>query len=224
MDEAGCDGKPIGPFTATAGADAYRVILDDWALSGTYWTDGTTDRHTPDTGSNRERSHFAFGLANAQYIRARMITMRPKSPELVEIIAVVESDYVHAADSGTAPGVTAWQLPSRFTSPVVAGLTAVSMPGYPDKMVLSWQPAAGADHYLIEQSSGDDAWTRTGEVSASTFTANALYGAATLVRVAAVGMTRGPWVTVAYGSLADYMWQGDSALMWAGDTKTMWRY
>lgn len=220
----GRDGKPRGPFAATAGADAHRIILSDWALSGEYWSDGTTDKNIPDVSGNRERSHFAFGLANEQYIRARMVTMRPKSAETVEIIAVVESDYVHTADTGTAPGVTAWQLPSKFTSPVVSGLTAVSMPDSPDRMVLSWQPAAGADHYLIEQSNGDEAWTRTGEVSASTFTAYALYGAATLVRVAAVGMTRGPWVTVAYGSLADYMWQGDSSLMWSGDANIMWRY
>ena len=220
----GRDGKPRGPFAATAGSDAHRVILSDWALAGEYWSDGATDKNVPDVSGNRERSHFAFGLANEQYIRARMVTMRPKSSETVEIIAVVESDYVHTADTGTAPGVTAWQLPSKFTSPVVSGLTAVSMPNSPDRMVLSWQPAAGADHYLIEQSNGYDAWTRSGEVSASTFTAYALYGAATLVRVAAVGMTRGPWVTVAYGSLADYMWQGDSSLMWSGDANIMWRY
>lgn len=220
----GRDGKPRGPFTATAGTDEHRVILSDWALAGEYWSDGATDKNIPDVSGNRERSHFAFGIANEQYIRARMVTMRPKSSETVEIIAVVESDYVHDADTGTAPGESAWQLPSKFTSPVVARLTARSVQGFPDQMILSWQPAAGASHYLIEQSSGDETWTRVGESSAATYSCFALYGAGTLVRVAAVGMTRGAWVTCAYGSLADYMWAGDSALMWAGDTKTMWRY
>lgn len=220
----GRDGKPRGPFTATAGTDAHRVILSDWALAGEYWSDGSTDKNIPDVSGNRERSHFAFGLANEQYIKARMVTMRPKSSETVEIIAAVESDYVHTADTGAAPGVNAWQLPSRFTAPVVVGLTARSMPGSPDKMVISWQPAAGADHYLVEQSSGDGTWTRIGEPSSASFSAIALYGASTIIRVAAVGMTVGPWVTCAYGSLADYMWSGDSSLMWSGDATTMWRY
>lgn len=98
------------------------------------------------------------------------------------------------------------------------------MPDAVERMVLSWQPAPGADHYLVEQSSGDGTWTRIGEPSACSFSATALYGAATMIRVAAVGMTRGPWVTVAYGKMADYMWMGDSQPMWSGDSNTMWRY
>lgn len=220
----GRDGSPQGPFVATAGTDAYRVILSDWALSGEYWSDGATDKHIPDTGGARERSHFAFGLTNEQYIKCRLVAMRPKSSTTVEIAAVVESDYVHEADTGTAPGVTAWQLPTKYTYPVVTGLTARSMPGAPDKMVISWRPAAGAVSYPVEISSGDGAWTRVGESTASSFSCTALYGASTIVRVAAYGVTLGPWVTVGYGSLADYMWSGDSSLMWAGDTETMWRY
>jgi hypothetical protein len=220
----GRDGKPLGPYAATAGTDAYHVVLSDWSPAGATWTDGVTDKATPDTGGDRERSHFAFGVANTQYIRCRVLVMRPRTPEQVEMALVVESDYVHTADTGAAPGLTAWQLPARFTAPVVAGLTARSMPGSPERMVLSWQPAAGADHYLIEQSSGDDTWTRVGEVSAASFSCTALYGAATIVRVAAVGMTRGPWVTCAYGNLADYMWQGNASLMWTGATNLMWRY
>lgn len=208
------NGAPAGPFSCAAGADAYHITFTDW----------TGANPTPDTSGDRERSHFAFGPSNEQYIKCRMVTMRPKSSEIVEIIAVVESDYVHTADTGTSPGVTAWQLPSRFTSPVVEGLSARSMPGSPDKMVINWQPAAGASHYLIEQSSGDGTWTRLGEPSAASFSATALYGAATIVRVAAVGMTVGPWVTCAYGSLADYMWLGSSSPMWTGDSNLMWRY
>lgn len=210
------DGSVAGPFTATAGTDAYHVMLTTWTAA--------TDP-TPDVGGGRERSHFAFGPSDEQYIRCRMVAMRPKSAETVEIAAVIESDFVHTADTGTAPGVTAWQLPSKFTAPVVAGLTARSMPDAPDKMVISWQPAAGADHYLIEQSNGDNTWTRVGEVSAASFTAVALYGPATVIRVAAVGMTRGPWVEIQYGQLASYYWTGDANLMWNADAATiLWRY
>ena len=208
------DGSVAGPYSATAGVDAYHVTLTDW----------TGSEPTPDIGGDRERSHFAFGPSNEQYIKCRVLALRPKSAETVEIAAVVESDYVHTADTGTAPGVTAWQLPSKFTSPVVAGLTGSSMPDQPDYMILSWQPAAGADHYLIEQSNGDDTWTRTGEVAAANYSAIALYGPTTIIRVAAVGLTRGPWVEIGYSGLASYFWTGDANNLWSADVNLMWNY
>jgi hypothetical protein len=89
---------------------------------------------------------------------------------------------------------------------------------------LSWQPAAGADHYLIEQSNGDDTWTRTGEVAAANYSAIALYGPATIIRVAAVGLTRGPWVEIGYSGLASYFWTGDANNLWSADVNLMWNY
>lgn len=208
------DGSIAGPYAATAGADAYHVTLTGW----------NSGEPTPDVDSDRERSHWAFGPANEQYILCRVLALRPKSTETVELAAVVESDYVHTADTGTAPTATAWQLPSKFTSPVIYGLTASSMPDDPDRMVITWQPAAGADHYLIEQSNGDGAWTRIGDVSAASFSAIALYGPETIIRVAAVGLTRGPWVECAYGQLASYFWTNDSSTFWTSDATLMWSY
>ena len=93
-------------------------------------------------------------------------------------------------------------------------------------MLLSWQSTPWADHYVIEQSSDQVAWTRAGETGVSNFVLRALYGNGTYVRVAAVGATRGPWVTIAYGDSADYMWSADdTTLMWDADNTTeMWRY
>jgi len=209
------DGSVAGPYSAAAGTDNYHVTLSDWVVG--------TDP-TPDTASDRERSHFSFGPANAQYIRCRMVSMRAKSPERSELECVVESDYVHTADTGAAPDASAWQLPSTISAPVVLGLSARSMPGASEKMLLSWQPAPSADHYVIEQSSDGEAWTRTGDTAACNYTATALYGAATIIRVAAVGLLRGPWVQVNYALVADYMWINDSNLMWTNDSNTMWRY
>lgn len=208
------DGSPAGPFVATATANAKAVTLTNW--------DGLIDP-LPDTGYERERSHIAFGPATAQWIRARVLTIRPSSMTHVSIDCVIESDAVHTADTGEAPGPGAWQLPSRITAPRILGLVAKSMPNDVSKMIMSWQPAPGADSYLIEQSQDGEEWTRTGETTANNYTAIALYGASTIVRVAAVGLTRGPWVQVAYGAAAGYMWTTDAALMWdADDTKLMW--
>lgn len=222
----GRDGSSIGPFSATAGADAYHVVLSDWALAGATWTDGTTDKHTPDTASTRERSHYAFGPANTQYIKCRLLAMTPKSSETAALDCVVESDYVHTAETGDYPTATAWQLPSQFTSPLLLGLTARSMPDDLAVMLLSWQPAPGAEHYLIEQSNGDGSWVRCGETSAASYTVRAIYASATLVRVAGVGLTRGPWIQINYAGVADYMWVvgDDTDTMWVAgdDTAIMW--
>lgn len=207
------DGSVSGPYVATIGTDAYHVVLTDW--------DSGTDP-TPDTGTERERAHFSFGPSNQQYIRCRVLGISPKTAEVVELSAVVESDYVHTADTGAAPGDGAWQLPSRFTRPVVSGLKALSMPDEIDKMVISWQPAPGADRYLIEQSAGDGNWTRIGEVSSCSFSAMALYGAQTVLRVAAIGLAIGPWVEIYYGQAAGYMWTADSAAWWSSDSANFW--
>ena len=207
------NGEPAGPFVAVATADPHIIELSDWVMGSDI---------DPDVGQGRERTHIAFGPATSRYIVARVLSVRPRSMRTAQIEAVIESDYVHAADTGAAPSGSAWQLPTRQTYPVVAGLIAKSMVGNVDQMIVSWQPAAGADRYLIEQSADGETWTRSGEVSAASFTGQALYGSATQIRVAAVGLTRGPWAAVAYAVGSDYMWSGDANPMWSSDSNLMW--
>lgn len=208
------DGSPVGPFVALPTNDPKMVVLSDW--------DSSVDVE-PDTGMGRERAHVVFGPANTQWITARLLSVKPKGIDTCTLEAVVESDFVHTADQGTAPGSTAWQLPATATAPSIVGLTARSMPNDVSRMVLSWQPAPGANIYLIEESADGEAWTRVGETTSNSYSYLALYGAQTLVRVAAVGMMRGPWIQVVYGSIAGYMWTSDSNLMWNADSSTpMW--
>lgn len=204
-----------GPIACELGAASNQIVL------------ASVPTETPYTGQAAERTHLVFGAGETWRQPARVIAVRPRGLEQVEIECINEDASVHTADSsGTAPAVTYSQLDTRWTAPIVEGLTAWSMPGAPEQMLLSWKPAAGADHYLIEQSSDGAAWTRTGEPSSSNYTAIALYGAATMIRVAAVGLTRGPWVVIGYGGFADYMWNAtDTTLMWsATSTDLMWRY
>lgn len=208
------DGAAADPIVVTPGIDSYHVVF---AIDPSI---------TPDVGVDRERTHFAFGLAETLYVEAKVLGIKPRSLERVEISAVVESDAVHTADTGTPPGESAWQLETRITVPEIAGLMARSDPAAAEKMFLSWQPAAGADHYLIEVSDSGNGWTRVGETSVANYTTAAPYGARTQVRVAGVGAVRGPWVEINYGSSAAYMYSGtDSNLMWdVDDTVSMWRY
>jgi hypothetical protein len=206
-------GRPVGPFQVTQGPDDRSLYLLTW--------DALNDP-APDVGYDRERSHVAFGPADAQYIRARVLSVKPRGMSTAEIEAVIESDFVHEADTGAAPGGSAWQLPTRNTYPVVTGLTARSFPGRVDQMVISWNAVAGADYYIVEQSNDGINWTRAGEVTTNSYTATALYGPATLIRVAAVGLTRGPWDEVAYAFGSDYMWINYASLMWSNDANLMW--
>lgn len=208
------NGSVSGPYLISSSPDAYTVVLS------------SMPDITPDFGIDRERTHFAFGLANSMYIKARVLSVKPRSLNKVVIYAVVESDFVHNADTGAVPSDNAWLLPTRNTTPVVEGLIGRSDPVDVDKMFLSWIPAAGAEYYLIEVSDSGQGWTRIGETRTANYTAVAPYGNRTEVRVAAVGAVQGPWVEIAYGSSASYMWNPvTTTLMWDVDnTKLMWRY
>lgn len=207
------DGSMEGPITVTAGVDAYHLVL------------ATSPTFTPYTGDAEERTHVVFGWGETYRQLAIVTAVRPRGLYQVDIEAVNEDPSVHTADTGvTAPPVQSSQLNTVYTAPVIAGLIARSMPGAIDKMLLSWQAAPGADYYIIEQSSDGQTWTRSGEPTSNNYNVTALYGAATIVRVCAIGLTKGPWVQIAYGGVAGYMWNAvDTTLMWnATDTTPMW--
>ena len=209
------DGSVDGPIAVTAGANAYELVLN------------SLPDNDPYTGSDYERTQITFGAGETWRQEARVISTRPRGLYQVEIEAINEDPSVHTADTGvTAPAVVSSQLPTMYTAPVVIGLTGASLPGDPTIMLLSWQQAPGADYYIIEQSQDSTDWTRITETRASNYSGRALYGSATVVRIAAVGLTRGPWVSWYYGDSADYMWDADdTTLMWsATSTDLMWRY
>ena len=180
---------------------------------------------TVNTGSDYERTFYTFGQGNTWGQLSKVLAVRPRSQHSVEIEAVNEDPSVHTAEDGTtAPLVQTSQLTGYMTAPVIEGLIGTSMPGAVETMLLSWKPSPWAEYYLIEQSSDGETWTRTGETGTSNYTATAIYGSATIVRICAVGMTAGPWVTINYGGVAGYMWNAnDTTLMWnATDTTLMW--
>lgn len=208
------NGASTGAYEVTLTADPKVVILNE------------IPSITPDVGYDREKTYYAFGEADKYYIEAKVLGVKPRALEKVEISAVIDSDFVYNADTGVAPTESAWQLQNRITKPVIRGLLAMSDPAEVTLMFLSWQPAAGAEKYVIEISDSGEGWTRLGETSTANYTATAVYGNRTLIRVAAVGVVRGDWVEINYGLSASYMWSAnDTDLMWnADDTTKMWTY
>ena len=79
------DGSLGGPWPVAPGADARTVLLDE-----------DIDLE-PYTGTEEERTHFAFGPGEAWGLRARVMAVRPRG-EQVEITAVGEDVRVHEAD------------------------------------------------------------------------------------------------------------------------------
>lgn len=206
-------GGVSGPYACTPGRTAYEVVVA-----------GLLD-HSPYTGGAEERTHFAFGKGEAWRQPARVVSVQPVSMTQVQIEAINEDDSVHTADSGAvAPAAQYSLLPSLFTAPVVAGLSVRSAVADPTTALVSWQAAAGASYYVVEVSSDGDIWSRVAETTGNNCTIAAVYGNSTLIRVAGVGLTRGPFVQVSYAASSDYFWSGtDSNLFWSGtDSNLFW--
>jgi hypothetical protein len=209
------DGSVYGPYACYPGPLPNQVCIPGVPGFESY------------TGGTEERTHYAFGWADTWRQPARVIAVRPRGLYSAEIEAINEDANVHTAETGEiAPTIQTSQLAGYTNAPSILGLSTRSMPAAPEKMLLTWQPSPWADYYIIEQSSDGQTWTRTGETSTSNYTATALYGSATILRVAAVGIAKGPWVQINYGSSADYMWSAvDTTAMWNADSSTkMWRY
>lgn len=176
------DGSVDGPYACTPTLDPYAVALS------------TTPAITPYTGQMEERTHYAFGAGIAWRQPARVLSAKPLNLYTVEIQAVNEDDSVHTADSGlTMPVQVFTQLAGYTNAPTVTGVTARFLFNYPNMATVTWVPAPWADHYEVQSSSGDGAWTHCGNTSGTSLTFTATYGSTTLVRVAASGVARGVW-------------------------------
>jgi hypothetical protein len=152
---------------------------------------------TPETeGYRRERTRYVFGSAGQIEAQALVVAIRPKDRTRIEIEAVVEDSRVHDAETGTVPDDTAPGYPSQPTAPVVSGLI-VSEAGTPTapQQIVSWQPAEGATHYLVEYTTDDINWIKAGDTTGSRWTIDGIApGQYFNARVAAMGLLRGPWV------------------------------
>jgi len=181
------DGSVSGPYLATpAGISGNQVAID-----------ADLD-FTPYTGETGERTHYSFGWANTYRQRARVLSAKPLTLNTVAIECVNEDDNVHTADVGvTTPTQSSSQLAGFDNAPTVTGVSARPVSFNQARMLITWQPAAWATSYLVEQSADGTSWTRVGTSTTASLECANLYGAATLVRVAAVSLYQGAWAQVA---------------------------
>ena len=190
------DGSAWGPAQVTriAGQDDKMVL-------------SSAPDFTIYTGGQKERTHYSFGPGETWAQKAIVLTVRPRGMYQVEIEAVNEDPSIHTAEDGiVAPPVETSQIGNYVDAPKVSGLKAVMMPNDQTKMLISWQPAAWADHYLVEVANGGTNWTRVSEPLTASCIVDAIYGSATVVRVAAVGAIAGQWATVSYTDMVQSAW------------------
>lgn len=178
------DGSYAGPYICTAGEDDYHAVLD------------TALQFQPSLGNDRERTSYSFGHTEQHGRTALVMGVRPRGLSRVEIQTINEDPAVHTADTSTTPPQsTRWNLPSVISSPNIAELN-VNLGGTATAplLLLSWQPAAGANNYVVEVSYDDAvSWLPI----AQPFTSEAAFPVRRgnlRVRVAAVGFSRGAWI------------------------------
>ncbi|MBS4019058.1 MAG: hypothetical protein KGZ68_12565 [Dechloromonas sp.] len=195
------------PEWAASGNHYVRLVRDNGTPTGIIQVSPhATDPHrvtlltdpgfTPEwEGYRRERTRYAFGPANQIELQALLTAIRPKGRTTVEIEAVAEDMRVHDAESATIPDDTAAGYPSVPSAPVVTGLL-VSEAGTPTapQQIITWQPAEGATHYLVEYTTDDINWVKAGDTTGSRWTLEGIPpGQYFNARVAAMGLLRGPW-------------------------------
>lgn len=194
------DGSVAGPLQATRGADDATLVL------------GADPEFTPETaGQGRERTRGSFGPGEAWSALAKVIRVDPQDEWRVRIAAVVEHPGVHTAETGqvAAPRVLG-ALPRPAVAPEVSDLRATV--GADGLAWVSWRGATGASLYQVEVAEGgvtvsdDEGWTRIAEASATQVTIRLPWGPRSRVRVRALGLAAGPWVSVQVGVAQPAVW------------------
>jgi hypothetical protein len=116
----------------------------------------------------------------------------------------------------------------QATGNAVTGLTVTAVPGSSVLTQISWNAAAGADHYIIDQadsSATPTVWHRTGETKDTTWADSALFGQHTIFRVTSVRALAGTWSASVYLNVSFVgMWgSNDAATFWNSNSATlMW--
>lgn len=213
------DGSFSGPWPVTAGPTAYEVYLTN------------APDMTPQTGSEEERTHVTFGAGQTWRAQAKALSVRPKSSYLVDIEAVIDDPSVYTADTGVvAPPIQYSSLAKTPTKPVMGPITARLDPANANQVLLSWQPAPGADHYNIEMAEGSDptvatnTWTAVADITASQIAITLMAPFQTMIRIRGVGLVPGDWNSQALGSLLGRFWNVSGAVaVWTLGTDPFWR-
>ena len=178
----GRSGQDLGPYTVTAGASEFQVIL-----SGLIDPDGIY--FDPD----EELPYYLFGISNEVGTICRIVNLSPTQNEEVDIKAIVD-DQRRFVDYGTAPAKDDPTGPPVVPdAPAVASIDVLPILDTVNFVSVVWTPTFGAVSYTLEQSLDGLEWVLVDSVLRTNYTLPVVPG--TLwVRVAAVNVGIGPFV------------------------------
>jgi len=176
------DGSIIGPFTAQENSDPKIVTIEpieeiDFLLGGT-----------------TEPMLFLFGVIGEITKYGRVVKLEPQGGERVKITLVNEAPIIHTFDELIAPPFTAGPQPPVVPDlPIITRLTLTQVDDSVLQVLASWNPAFGAQFYIIQTSTDGVNWQFRADTVRTSLqfqvTVGLLY-----VRVAAVNNGQGPWI------------------------------
>lgn len=176
------DGSAAGPYTVTAGTASNKVVSAS-AISEDFFFD---DQHEP--------PYYLFGSADRVQQNYKVTNVIPSEEEEVEIQAVIYNPVVHSFDDVDPPPLVGSTIPNVPDLPTIYGFTAQSSPADASIVLLTWNPALGAQSYLIQQSTDNVNWDNVARVTATTYTLPVRFGYLYL-RVAGINAGIGPFST-----------------------------
>lgn len=176
------DGTNAGPYTVTAGDDAFHIVLQspldyDFSYNRAY----------------EEPPYYLFGIASYEARKCTVVSLTPEGNDQVSVRCVAYDERLYSF--GGVPTPAKYSTPRAVTDParpVVVGLQVSAVPNAHDFIQISWAPALGARQYLVEQSPDNFHWTRVVTQPSTVFVMKVNNGIL-WIRVAGVNTDIGPW-------------------------------
>ena len=182
------DGSVSGPYTVTAGADAYHVVVTG-TITDTFFFD-----------DQDEVPYWQFGIAGQQSKICKVTSIAPSQDagdtENFAITADVYTPSRYSYDSLPVPPVGApTYIPTLVPDlPVITGFAVSTLPNNFSLLLLSWKPALGAQTYIIQTSNDNVSWNTVANIINSSYVLSVTSGFL-YIRVAALNVGQGPFVT-----------------------------
>lgn len=179
------DGTMSAVYAATATTDPTKFTF--LMLGGDVLADF-------ETGDNVERAYWLFGEQTTYSKLCRVRRAAPNGIDSIQITAVVYSDEPYANDSGSPSAGPSPLLQEIPDLPTVAGLLVRDYPGKINRALATWEPAAGATGYVVQESTDNTNWTIVGQTQEKFFEWRINDGPL-YVRVAGINLGQGTWAT-----------------------------
>jgi predicted phage tail protein len=169
-------GSVAGPYTVTAGVDAYHVVLGS-ALPDSFYFDGV-----------HERPMFSFGPVATWTKQMVVVSVSPTNDSEVEIRCTPYNAALFANDAASPAALPSVLVPTApIGLPAVTNLLVSNYPNTPSSISVSWTPALGATSYIIEYSYDTLTWSEVLTSTTAHIVLTNIKAQSISVRVAAMG-------------------------------------